>query len=361
MYEGPQTVAAVFIETVTGTNGLIVPPDGYLQGLRELCDQHGILLVCDEVMCGLGRTGEWFAVDHWDVVPDIITMAKGLTSAYLPLGAVAISPGHRRPLPGPGLLRRADLQRPPHVPGRGGGHPQGAAGGRPGGQRQTHGRGDGRPAGRSRRTGTRRWATCAPSACSGLVELVRDRATKEPMAPFNGTSPEMQSLLALPQGAGAVRLRQRPHPLHEPAALHRRGRNCARRSPCSTRGWPSPTGWPVDDPPPLRPGDGGHRAALGLGEQPRLGAPPVGGTGRGSEDGAAAAAVLRGRPVADGQPGGRAHLVHEGVGRRAGPPAAVGQHVLHVGGVGLQRLAPSPGRARRSRPGARSSRFFTSP
>ncbi len=80
-YEGGHTIAAMFIETVTGTNGLIVPPDGYLQGLREICSRHGILLVCDEVMCGLGRTGRWFAADHWNVVPDIITMAKGLTSA----------------------------------------------------------------------------------------------------------------------------------------------------------------------------------------------------------------------------------------------------------------------------------------
>lgn len=91
MYEGPQTIAAVVIETVTGTNGIIVPPDGYLQGLRQICDKHGIVLICDEVMAGLGRTGEWFAVDHWKVVPDIITMAKGLTSAYMPLGAVAIN------------------------------------------------------------------------------------------------------------------------------------------------------------------------------------------------------------------------------------------------------------------------------
>lgn len=91
MYEGPHTVAAIFIEPVTGTNGIIVPPDGYLQGLREICDRHGILLICDEVMTGLGRTGAWFAVDHWKVVPDIMTMAKGLTSAYLPLGAVALN------------------------------------------------------------------------------------------------------------------------------------------------------------------------------------------------------------------------------------------------------------------------------
>jgi len=91
LYEGPHTIAAVFIETVTGTNGLIVPPNGYLQGLRALCDKYGILLICDEVMCGLGRTGAWFAVDHWNVVPDIVTLAKGLTSAYMPLGCVAVS------------------------------------------------------------------------------------------------------------------------------------------------------------------------------------------------------------------------------------------------------------------------------
>jgi taurine---2-oxoglutarate transaminase len=90
-FEGPQTIAAVIVETVVGTNGLIIPPDGYMQGLRELCTRHGILLICDEVMSGFGRTGEWFAVDHWDVVPDIMTVAKGLTSAYVPLGATIVS------------------------------------------------------------------------------------------------------------------------------------------------------------------------------------------------------------------------------------------------------------------------------
>src|SRR4030095_8295371 len=92
--EGPHTFAAFILETVTGTNGILVPPDGYLQGVRELCTKYGILMICDEVMAGFGRTGEWFAVDHWKVVPDIITMAKGLTSAYVPLGAVGI----RRPV-----------------------------------------------------------------------------------------------------------------------------------------------------------------------------------------------------------------------------------------------------------------------
>jgi len=91
-YEGAQNIAAFLMETVVGTNGLLIPPDGYLQGVREICDRHGILLIADEVMSGFGRTGKWFAVDHWGVVPDLMTMAKGLTSSYLPLGAVAMSP-----------------------------------------------------------------------------------------------------------------------------------------------------------------------------------------------------------------------------------------------------------------------------
>src|SRR5690242_11342821 len=89
-YEGAHTVAAVLIETVTGTNGVIVPPDGYLRSIREVCDRHGILLITDEVMCGFGRTGAWFAVDHWDVVPDIVTVAKGINSGYVPLGAMIV-------------------------------------------------------------------------------------------------------------------------------------------------------------------------------------------------------------------------------------------------------------------------------
>jgi taurine--2-oxoglutarate transaminase len=90
MYEGPETIAAIMIETITGTNGIIIPPDGYLQGVRELCERYKIVMICDEVMSGFGRTGEWFAFDHWNVVPDIVTMAKGLTSGYAPLGAIAM-------------------------------------------------------------------------------------------------------------------------------------------------------------------------------------------------------------------------------------------------------------------------------
>jgi taurine--2-oxoglutarate transaminase len=89
-YEGAHTVAAVILETVTGTNGIIPPPDGSLQSIREVCDRHGILLICDEVMAGFGRTGKWFAVDNWDVVPDILTVAKGINSGYVPLGAMVV-------------------------------------------------------------------------------------------------------------------------------------------------------------------------------------------------------------------------------------------------------------------------------
>jgi taurine---2-oxoglutarate transaminase len=90
-YEGAHTIAAIFLETIVGTNGILIPPDGYIAGVREICDRHGILMVADEVMAGFGRTGKWFAIDHWGVTPDLMTMAKGLTSSYLPLGAVAMN------------------------------------------------------------------------------------------------------------------------------------------------------------------------------------------------------------------------------------------------------------------------------
>ena len=92
MLEGPESIACFLFEPVTGTNGILIPPDGYLQGVRELCTKYGIVMIADEVMAGFGRTGEWFAVNHWDVVSDLMCTAKGLTSSYLPLGAVAIKP-----------------------------------------------------------------------------------------------------------------------------------------------------------------------------------------------------------------------------------------------------------------------------
>jgi taurine--2-oxoglutarate transaminase len=91
MVEGPHTIAMIALESVVGTNGILVPPDGYLQGVRDICDRYGIVMLCDEVMAGFGRCGEWFAVNKWNVVPDLITFAKGVNSGYLPLGGVVIS------------------------------------------------------------------------------------------------------------------------------------------------------------------------------------------------------------------------------------------------------------------------------
>lgn len=89
--EGPNTIAAIILESVTGTNGILVPTPGYLEGVRELCDRHGIVMICDEVMAGFGRTGEWFAFQAFDVTPDLVTFAKGVNSGYVPLGGVVIS------------------------------------------------------------------------------------------------------------------------------------------------------------------------------------------------------------------------------------------------------------------------------
>ncbi|MBB3096642.1 taurine--2-oxoglutarate transaminase [Actinoplanes campanulatus] len=105
VFEGPATIAAILLETVVGTNGILVPPPGYLAGVREICDEFGIVFIADEVMAGFGRCGEWFAVDRWGVAPDLITFAKGVNSGYLPLGGVVISDEiaetfRERPFPG---------------------------------------------------------------------------------------------------------------------------------------------------------------------------------------------------------------------------------------------------------------------
>jgi taurine--2-oxoglutarate transaminase len=88
LYDGPKSIAAIFMEPIVGTNGILIPPPGYMKGVRQLCDENGILLVSDEVMAGFGRTGKWFGIEHHEVLPDIMTVAKGLTSGYVPLGAM---------------------------------------------------------------------------------------------------------------------------------------------------------------------------------------------------------------------------------------------------------------------------------
>jgi taurine--2-oxoglutarate transaminase len=191
--EGPHTIAAFFLETVTGTNGILIPPDGYLQGVRELCDRYGILMVCDEIMSGFGRTGAWFAVDHWKVVPDIITMAKGLTSSYVPLGAVGMRPKvaehfEKNVFYG-GLTYNS--------------HPLACAAAL--GTIQAYEEddmiGNARRMGEVMRAHHQELADKHPSVgltrsigLFGILELVRNRRTMEPLAPFNGTSDEMKAI-----------------------------------------------------------------------------------------------------------------------------------------------------------------------
>jgi taurine--2-oxoglutarate transaminase len=191
--EGPQTIAAFILETVTGANGILVPPAGYLPGVRALCDKYGILMIADEVMAGFGRTGKWFAVDHWNVVPDLITMAKGLTSSYIPLAAV----GMRRPI--------ADVFNDKPFPGglTYSGHALACAAAlatiavyeEDGLIARAHERGA--LLAELHADLARRHPSVGAVRSIGLfgaIELVRNRATREPMAPFNGTSPEMAAL-----------------------------------------------------------------------------------------------------------------------------------------------------------------------
>ena len=191
-YEGPDTIAAIMIESVTGTNGIIIPPQGYMQGVRELCDRYKVLFIADEVMSGFGRTGEWFAVNHWQVKPDIMTMAKGLTSGYAPLGCVAMKPeiaatfnekvfeggltynGH--PISLAAAIATIQVMQQDHLVEK------------------------------ARQTGLVMADMLAelverhPSVGEvrslglfGVIELVKDRKTKQPAAPFGKSSPEMNA------------------------------------------------------------------------------------------------------------------------------------------------------------------------
>jgi taurine--2-oxoglutarate transaminase len=188
--EGPATIAAFFLETVTGTNGILIPPEGYLRGVRELCDRYGIMMVADEIMAGFGRTGEWFAIDHWGVVPDLITVAKGLTSSYLPLGAVGIRPQiadhftdnvfwggltyNSHPMSVAAAIAVIDVMRSDDLVG------------------------NAKRMGEVLHTHHERMAERHPSVglhrnlgLFGVLELVKSRDTMEPLSPFNATNEVM--------------------------------------------------------------------------------------------------------------------------------------------------------------------------
>jgi taurine--2-oxoglutarate transaminase len=191
--EGADRIAGFILEPVTGTNGVLVPPDGFVRGIRDLCTKYGILMIADEVMSGFGRTGEWFAVDHWRVVPDLMTMAKGLTSAYVPLGAVG--------------MRRSVADYFSDKVFYGGltynSHPLACAAALANLQVYE----DDRLVDNARRMGEvmkdllaslqAKYAIVGAVRSIGLfgiVELVKDRHSMEPLAPFNGSSEPMNAL-----------------------------------------------------------------------------------------------------------------------------------------------------------------------
>lgn len=193
LYEGSESIAAIMMESVTGTNGIIIPPQGYMQGVRALCDKYGIVMIADEVMSGFGRTGKMFAIEHWDVVPDIMTMAKGLTSAYAPLGAVAMKPEiaaafnehafesgltyTSHPISLAAAVANINVLKQDRIVEH-----SAAMGGVL--RRMLNDLGEAHPSvGEVRNLGL-----------FGIIELVRDRKTREPMAPWNGSSPEMAAL-----------------------------------------------------------------------------------------------------------------------------------------------------------------------
>ncbi|QNN52074.1 aspartate aminotransferase family protein [Nocardioides mesophilus] len=197
MVEGAQTIAAILLESVVGTNGILVPPDGYLAGVRQICDEFGIVMVADEVMAGFGRCGEWFAVDHWDVEPDLITFAKGVNSGYVPLGGVLISDEiaatfDHRPFPG-GLTYS--------------GHPLACASAvasievfeEEGILAHARHLGDD-VIGPGLRELAQRHSSVGEVRGLGVfwaVELVRDRTTREPLVPYNATGADAAPMNAV--------------------------------------------------------------------------------------------------------------------------------------------------------------------
>src|ERR1700691_2577948 len=191
--EGAQTIAAFILEPVTGTNGVLVPPDGYLEGVRRICDKHGILMIADEVMSGFGRTGEWFAVDHWKVVPDLLCMAKGLTSSYLPLGAVGMRQHIARHFEDKVFYGGLTYNS----------HPMGCATALATIRvyEEDNLLDNAKKMGAIMKTLSADLQSKHPSVGAvrsiglfGIVELIRSRKTRQPMAPFNCTSDEMAAL-----------------------------------------------------------------------------------------------------------------------------------------------------------------------
>ena len=194
--EGPTSFAAIILESIPGTAGIMVPPPGYMAGVREICDRYGIMMITDEVMAGFGRTGKWFAVNHFDVVPDLLTFAKGVTSGYVPLGGVAISEPiaatfAERAYPGGLTYSGHPLATACAVATINAMEDEGMIDNAARVGEQLLG------------PGLRELAAKHPSVgdVRGVgvfwaLELVANQQTREPLAPYGGTSPEMAAVLA---------------------------------------------------------------------------------------------------------------------------------------------------------------------
>lgn len=194
--EGPTTIAAIIVESIPGTAGIMVPPPGYLRGVRELCDRHGIVLIADEVMAGFGRAGKWFAIEHASVVPDLLTFAKGVNSGYVPLGGVAINDAIFRTFEDrvyPGGLTYS-------------GHPLACAAAvatietmeDDGIVEHAAALGEGvfGPALRALAERHEWIGEVRGTGAFWAIELVSDRTTREPLAPYGGSSPAMAAILS---------------------------------------------------------------------------------------------------------------------------------------------------------------------
>src|SRR5271165_1600755 len=193
--EGPKLIAAIMVEGITGSNGLLVPPDDYYPKLRALCDKYGILLITDEVMSGFGRTGAWLATQHYGIRPDMVTCAKGLTSGYMPLGAVIVSDVIAKYFETNMLWGGLTYS----------GHPVSCAAAVANLRIYEEEKLFENVAERGRNLASRLEAMKKKYTCVGdvrykgvfsVLELVKDKATREPLAPFNGSSPEMNKLAA---------------------------------------------------------------------------------------------------------------------------------------------------------------------
>ena len=202
--EGPSTIAAIILESVPGTAGIMVPPPGYLAGVREICDRHGIVFIADEVMAGFGRTGRWFAIDNFDVVPDLITFAKGVTSGYVPLGGVAINDAiystfADRAYPGGLTYSGHPLATACAVATITAMEDEGMVANAARIGADVLGPGLRELAARHRSVGEVRglgvfWA----------IELVADQQTREPLAPYGGSSPAMNAVIAACKSGGLL-------------------------------------------------------------------------------------------------------------------------------------------------------------